>query len=250
MDAIPFGSHDRFEVVHRLAGVGFFVDHEIVEPANVGELVVRDLEPRGDLFVRLGAARFQARAQVRELVGDDEDQDRVRELLLDRERAVHFGLGHDVVAVPKLVLDERARHPVQVAVVLAPLEKCALRDAPPKLFMAQEEVVDVVALARVVAETEYRRRSWRALRPSTNVSLPAPDGPDTTNRSPGPVRTSTSSTTAQTRINTQKPGMHLPSSSKGRRVDIGYRLDPDSPRRRGARALAAPRRRGESGSSR
>src|SRR5580692_8803372 len=43
--------------------------------------------------------------------------------------------------------------------------------------------------ARVVADTEYLRRSWRTRSPSTSVSFPAPEGPDTTNNRPGPVRT-------------------------------------------------------------
>src|SRR5579864_7467068 len=41
-------------------------------------------------------------------------------------------------------------------------------------------------MARVVAEIEYRIRGRRRKRRSTSVSLPAPDGPETTNNKPGP----------------------------------------------------------------
>src|ERR1700676_899707 len=103
MDAVPFGPHDRREVVDRLVRLSFLVDHEIIEPPSEGELVVRDFQPRGDLFVRLGAPRLEARAEIRELVGDDEDEDRVGKLFLDGERAVDFGLRDDVVAVAQLL---------------------------------------------------------------------------------------------------------------------------------------------------
>jgi len=69
MDAVPFGPHDRFEVVHSLLGLGFLVDHQVVEPANEGELVVRDFEPRGDLLVRLGAPRLEAERRYENLSG-------------------------------------------------------------------------------------------------------------------------------------------------------------------------------------
>jgi hypothetical protein len=39
----------------------------------------------------------------------------------------------------------------------------------------------------VVAEIEYRRLERCSRSTSTSVSLPAPDGPDTTNSRPGPV---------------------------------------------------------------
>ena len=127
-----------------------------------GELVVRDLQPRGNLLVGLGAPRLQARAQVRKFVGDDEDQDGLRERLLDLQRAVDFGFGDDVEPGRQRLLDERARRAVQVPVILAPFEEVARAALPLELVPRQKEVVYPVPLARPRAP---RRRGDRVEKP-------------------------------------------------------------------------------------
>ena len=72
------------------------------------------------------------------------------------------------------------------------------------------------------------RRSWRFRSPSTSVSFPAPDGPDTTNNRPGPV-----GTLLLLAVQTQ-PTMTFagerPKPSVNRRPGDGHRLDPDPAR--------------------
>src|SRR5580658_8637147 len=146
MDAVPFGPHDRFEVVDRLLRVGFLVDDQVFEVPNEGELVVRDLEARGDLLVRLGSPRLEARAEMRELVGDDEDEDGATERALDGQRSVDLGLRDDVVPGPERLVDERTRRPVEMAVVLPVLQELTGVTAPFELRPSQKEVIDALTL--------------------------------------------------------------------------------------------------------
>jgi len=69
--------------------------------------------------------RKQKEDRYRQLSRQDEDQDRVREQLLDLQRALPVDLEHDVLAVHQALFDRLARRAVEMAMHLRPLEELA-----------------------------------------------------------------------------------------------------------------------------
>jgi len=70
-------------------------------------------------------------------------------------------------------------------------DKTALSELCLERFTRYEEVLDAFPLARTRRARRGGDGVFEALvaqtQPSTSVSLPAPEGPDTTNNRPGPV---------------------------------------------------------------
>ena len=150
----------------------------------------RNFEPPGNLLVRLGSPRKQPLAQIRETIRNQKIS--TASGIADCTASAPLTSGFMMTSYPsvKLLLDVIPWRPVKVAVILARLQKTPCEAKPLELFLRNEEVVFFVAFLgparRVVAEPNTASSPpWR--KASTKVSLPAPDGPDTTNSRPGPL---------------------------------------------------------------
>src|SRR5581483_7426144 len=106
MDPESLGLQDCLQIEHCFVRPRLTVDDDIVEVAYELELLVRDLQPPRDLFVRLCSPGEQPCPQMRELVRRQEDEHCVRETPFDRERTVDFRLHHQVVTLGQRPLDE------------------------------------------------------------------------------------------------------------------------------------------------
>ncbi len=147
MDAESFRADDRCQIVDRILRPGFFVDDEVIEGSNGLEFFMGDFQANCDRFVGFGLAGGEPRCQAREPVRDGEDQNGVFKMGLDRESAVDFGFGDDIVALAELFFDKGTRSSVKVPVVFAPFEETAGIPALHEFAPLEEKVVRSIDFA-------------------------------------------------------------------------------------------------------
>ena len=112
------------------------------------------------------AAPLQAGQQLVPARRQEEDEDRVREELLDLQRALPVDLEQHVVAADDAVFDGAARSAVEVAVHLGPLDELARRD-----HGAKRRLVDEVVLAPVLLLAARLSRGVRDRQHEVRIEL-------------------------------------------------------------------------------
>lgn len=85
------------------------IDDDIVKLILICELLLRLGQACSDLSCVFGATALQAIFQLRNRRRSDKDHDRVRTLLVDLHRTLHFDFQHDVVSSGKLIIDRLLR---------------------------------------------------------------------------------------------------------------------------------------------
>jgi hypothetical protein len=103
-----------------------------------------------------------------------EHEHRVREGLLDGERALDVDLERDVVAAGEVLLHRRARRPVEVSVDVEPLEELTVVTLVLELRTVEEEVLATVDLS---VSTGARGRRDREPKPRVALEELPDDGP-------------------------------------------------------------------------
>src|SRR5262249_30021311 len=132
------------------------IDDDGVESLGADPLLGGGLiEPAGDRLRGFAAARFQAPALLLAARRLHEHEQRLGQLLLDGQRALHVDLEHDVVPGRELAAYVVERRSLQVAVHLEPFEEATGLAQRLEFLAAHEVVVDALALPR----------AWRACRP-------------------------------------------------------------------------------------
>jgi hypothetical protein len=142
-----FDRDDLVDPLGRPLDLAGLVGNDVVVVVLASQLdrgiTLADLE----LLGRLGGASSEPLEQLLERRWDHEDQQRLRDLLLDDLRALDVDLEDDVPARDEGVSNLFARRAVPVAVDLIRLEEAAGRAEAEELLAAEELVVDAVDLA-------------------------------------------------------------------------------------------------------
>src|SRR5262245_17980530 len=154
---VAAGSQDSSEVAYGL--VQAVVHDHRVELVRADALLFLGLgEAAGDRLLGLAATRLQPAALLGAARRLHEDEQRLGQLPLDRERALDVDLEHHVVPGRDLVAHVVERRPLQVAVHLEPLEEPARVAQRLELLAAHEVVVDTFTLTRARCARRPRNR--------------------------------------------------------------------------------------------
>src|SRR5262245_11913494 len=140
------GVDDLVDVLGGLRDLARLVSHDVVVVLLARELERGVALPDVQLVRGLGGARPQALEQVLEGRRNEEDEERLRHLLLDHGRALDVDLQDRVASRRERLADLVARRPVPVAVHEVRLEEAAGHPPPLELVDAEEVVVHAVDL--------------------------------------------------------------------------------------------------------
>src|SRR5262245_3512420 len=126
------------------------VDDGVVELRRERELALGDVEPLVDLALALRCPQAEPALALLPARGGDEDRDRRRDTVANRQRAAGLDLEHGRATVGDDAIElrpERARAATLPPRQLDPLQEVALLQLPVELLVAQEPVVPAVLLA-------------------------------------------------------------------------------------------------------
>jgi len=135
----PFDLHQR--------RVDVVVDDAVAVAVGLEEFTAGHFQPPGHRLRRLGAPALEPLQQLVGVRGLDEDRDRVRIPLEDRECTLHVDLQHDPLSgrQPRGHLGGQGAVPVLPAVDPAAFQELTLGPPPLELGKRNEVVVDAVA---------------------------------------------------------------------------------------------------------
>src|SRR5262245_21833763 len=147
--AVQGTADDSLELGHGPLAV--VVDDGVVELRRERELALGDVEPLVDLALALRRPQAEPPLALLPARGGDEDRDRRRNAVANRERPAGLDLKHGRAAVGDDAIElrpERSRAAARPPRQLDPLQEVALLELPVELVVAQEPVVAAVLLAR------------------------------------------------------------------------------------------------------